>query len=185
MSPDMLGEIGVIFNVPQPFTVRTKRLSQVIRISHNHFKQLVQPLSEDGKIVISNFLQHLRGLKKEELEEIPFVEEFLADSNIEAIQSTHEPQNYGVPSQESNGIPTFYASSNTLPARVVLHGHHPDDKQEEENGGKLAHLPDSMEDLLTLAEKKLGKRGTTVLMANGSQVEDISALRDNDHLYIF
>ncbi|XP_022873587.1 potassium channel KAT3-like, partial [Olea europaea var. sylvestris] len=26
MSPDMLGEIGVIFNIPQPFTVRTKRL---------------------------------------------------------------------------------------------------------------------------------------------------------------
>lgn len=35
------------------------------------------------------------------------------------------------------------------------------------------------------AEKKLGKRGTTVLMADGSQVEDIRALRDNDHLYIF
>lgn len=50
------------------------------------------------------------------------------------------------------GIPTFYASSSTIPARVVLHGHHPDDKQEEEeNGGKLAHLPDSMEVLLTLA----------------------------------
>lgn len=53
----MFGEIGVIFNIPQPFTVRTKRLSQVIRISHNHFKQLVQPLSEDGKIIISNFIQ--------------------------------------------------------------------------------------------------------------------------------
>ncbi|XP_022864162.1 potassium channel KAT3-like [Olea europaea var. sylvestris] len=186
MSPSMLGEIGVIFNIPQPFTVRTKRLSQVIRISHNHFKQLVQPLSEDGKIFISNFLQHLRGLKKEELEEIPFVEEYLADSNFEAIQTIHEPQNYGGLNQESNSIPTFYASSSTIPARVVLHGHHPDDKQEEEeNGGKLAHLPDSMEDLLTLAERKLGKRGTTVLIADGSLVEDLSVLRDNDHLYIF
>ncbi|CAI9784831.1 unnamed protein product [Fraxinus pennsylvanica] len=185
MSPDMLGEIGVIFNIPQPFTVRTKRLSQVIRISHNHFKQLVQPLSEDGKIVISNFLQHLRGLKNEELEEIPFVGEYLTDLNIEAIQSTHEPQNYEGLSQESNGIPTSYASTNTLPARVVLHGHHPGDKQEEENRGKLAHLPDSMEDLLTLAERKLGKRGTTVLMADGTLVEDLCALRDNDHLYVF
>ncbi|XP_022855664.1 potassium channel KAT3-like [Olea europaea var. sylvestris] len=181
----MLGEIGVIFNIPQPFTVRTKRLSQVIRISHNHFKQLVQPLSEDGKIVISNFLQYLRGLKREELEEIPFVEDYLADSNIEAIQSAREPQNYEGLSQESNGRTTFYTSSNTLPARVVLHGHHPDDKQEEENGGKLAHLPDSMKDLLMLAERKLGKRGTTVLMADGSLVEDLSALRDSDHLYIF
>lgn len=53
----MFGEIGVILNIPQPFTVRTKRLSQVIRISHNHFKQLVHPNSDDGKIIASNFIQ--------------------------------------------------------------------------------------------------------------------------------
>lgn len=35
------------------------------------------------------------------------------------------------------------------------------------------------------AEKKFGKRGTTILMADGSQVEDLSALRENDHLFIF
>ncbi|KAL8537140.1 hypothetical protein ACS0TY_012353 [Phlomoides rotata] len=56
-SPEMFGEIGVIFNIPQPFTVRTKRLSQVIRVSHNNFKQLVGPLSEDGKIIVSNLIQ--------------------------------------------------------------------------------------------------------------------------------
>lgn len=56
-SSEMVGEIGVIFNIPQPFTVRTKRLSQVIRISHHHFKQLVQPHSKDGKIIITNFVQ--------------------------------------------------------------------------------------------------------------------------------
>ncbi|GKU87150.1 hypothetical protein SLEP1_g1596 [Rubroshorea leprosula] len=62
-SADLAGEIGVIFNIPQPFTVRTKRLSQVIRISHHHFKQMVQPHSEDGKKIISNFIQE----KKREL----------------------------------------------------------------------------------------------------------------------
>ena len=56
-SADMAGEIGVIFNIPQPFTVRTKRLSQVIRISHQHFKQMVQQHNADGKIIISNFIQ--------------------------------------------------------------------------------------------------------------------------------
>lgn len=41
--------------------------------------------------------------------------------------------------------------------------------------------------LVTLvdAEKKFGKRGNTILMANGSQVEELNALRENDHLYIF
>lgn len=54
---EMAGEIGVIFNAPQPFTVRTRRLSQVIRISHHDFKQMVQAHNEDGKTIISNFIQ--------------------------------------------------------------------------------------------------------------------------------
>ena len=46
-----------VFNIPQPFVVQTRRLSQVIRISHHDFKQLVQPHNEDGKKIISNFFQ--------------------------------------------------------------------------------------------------------------------------------
>lgn len=56
-SPKMAGEIAVMLNIPQPFTVRTRRLSQVVRISHHHFKQLVQPNNDDGKILFSNFTQ--------------------------------------------------------------------------------------------------------------------------------
>ncbi|PIN09661.1 K+-channel ERG [Handroanthus impetiginosus] len=104
-SPQMFGEIGVIFNIPQPFTVRTKRLSQVIRISHNHFKQLVQPLSNDGKTIVSNFLQHLKGLKKEELDEIPFVTELLSETNVEAIGPPEEPQHCDEASHEVNSKP--------------------------------------------------------------------------------
>lgn len=61
-AADVAGEIGVIFNIPQPFTMRTKRLSQVIRMSHHHFKLMVQPESEDGKTIISNFIQVLEEL---------------------------------------------------------------------------------------------------------------------------
>nr|XP_034920614.1 potassium channel KAT3-like [Populus alba] len=57
VSSDMAGEIGVVFNIPQPFTVRTRRLSQVIRLRHHTLKQMVQPHSEDGKKIISNFIQ--------------------------------------------------------------------------------------------------------------------------------
>lgn len=181
-SPDIIGEVGVIFNIPQLFTVRTKRLSQVIRISHNHFKQLVQPLNEDGKTIISNFLQHLKSLKKEILEEMPFVTELFDESNVEAMTPAEEHQNREGPSQEENVSSTVYTPS-IRPTRVVLHGHHPEDKQNED-GGKLAHLPGSLSELLSLAEKKLGKRGTTIIMADGSHVEDINALRDHDHLYI-
>ena len=35
------------------------------------------------------------------------------------------------------------------------------------------------------AEKKFGKRGNAVVMADGSKVEDLCALRENDKLFIF
>jgi hypothetical protein len=35
------------------------------------------------------------------------------------------------------------------------------------------------------AEKTFGKRGSTILMADGSEVEELSALRENDHPFIF
>ncbi|KAK4364949.1 hypothetical protein RND71_016307 [Anisodus tanguticus] len=99
-SPELFGEIGVIFNTPQPFTVRSKRLSQVVRISHHHFKQLVQPLKADGKIILSNFLQHLRGIEKEELQEIPLISELLSDLNIEVGTMSKGQNHEGRQSQE-------------------------------------------------------------------------------------
>lgn len=35
------------------------------------------------------------------------------------------------------------------------------------------------------AEKKFGKHVNTILMKDGSEVEELVALRENDHLYIF
>ncbi|KAF8400772.1 hypothetical protein HHK36_014073 [Tetracentron sinense] len=188
---DMAGEIGVIFNIPQPFTVRSKRLSQVIRISHQHFKQIVQPHTVDGKTIISNFVQYLKGLKKEILEEIPFITELLDDLNNE-----HTISNEGLQNCEASTLhedanvegtpPSSSPFSSTLPMRLIIHGYHPSEvnKMEGDEKGKLIHLPDTIEKLLTLAEKKFGKRGSNILMADGSQVEELSALRENDHLFI-
>nr|GMD47668.1 potassium channel KAT3-like isoform X2 [Ipomoea batatas] len=137
--PEMAGELGVIFNIPQPFT-------------------------------------HLRGLRKEELEEIPMVTEFLGDpNNNEIIAEPEGPESKEGQNQQEN---------RTFPTRVIMHGHHPHDELKEEHRGKLVHLPDSIQELFSIAEKRFGKKGTKVLMANGSEVEDIGALRENDHLYI-
>lgn len=111
----MAGEIAVMLNIPQPFTVRTRRLSQVIRISHHHFKQIVQPNNDDGKNLFTNFAevrkivhlkykslsslvrtsfsmltpalhyQHLKKLKKEEQDEIPYFSELLEDLDTEVL----------------------------------------------------------------------------------------------------
>lgn len=189
---DMAGETGVFFNIPQLFTMRSKRLSQVIRISHQRFKQMVQQHNQDGKTILSNFVQYLKGLKQEVLDEIPFLTDLLGDLTIEQTTS-EEDHNYEASILSNNvdtnieGIPvSFIRLASTFPTRVVIHGHPPNEKSMEgKNLGKLVHLPDSIEDLLKLAEKKFGKKGSTILMEDGSQVEDIGALRENDHLFIF
>ncbi|XP_010254155.1 PREDICTED: potassium channel KAT3-like isoform X1 [Nelumbo nucifera] len=190
----MVGEIGVIFNIPQPFTVRSKRLSQVIRTSHQTFKQIVQPHIEDGKIIISNFIQYLKGLEGEILDEIPFITEQLGDLNNEHTTSEQEIRNHEASVLSSVGDDNLEGTatlsppcSSSLPMRLIIYGFHPDEANKEGTSkmGKLIHMPDSMEELLSLAEKKCGKRGTKVLMDDGSEVEDLRALRDNDHLYIF
>ncbi|XP_019157664.1 PREDICTED: potassium channel KAT3-like isoform X2 [Ipomoea nil] len=159
-STEMAGEVGVIFNIPQPFTVRSRRLSQVIRISHHHFKQLLQPLTEDGNKILSNFSQ--------------------VSAEGEGQGSNNEGQN-----QQENRNHTTFASIGTFPTRVIIHGHHPnDDELKDQSRGKLIHLPNSIEELLSIAENRFGKRGSKVFMGNGSEVEDIGAIRENDHLYI-
>ncbi|OMO90972.1 Cyclic nucleotide-binding-like protein [Corchorus olitorius] len=126
----MAGEIGVIFNIPQPFTVRTKRLSQVLRISHHHFKQMVQPNSKDGKTIITNFVQPTTRNEDQR--------------NSEALDSKDaDPE--GTPDTSS---PSFSASS----IRVIIHGHHPTEgTMSSETLGKLIYLPDSIKELFRVA----------------------------------
>ncbi|KAE8687645.1 Potassium channel AKT1 [Hibiscus syriacus] len=188
-SADMAGEIGVIFNIPQPFTVRTRRLSQVIRISHHNFKQMLQSGSEDGMIIIANFIQYLIGLGKDMLQELPFQRELLAYQNIQPKSQNEEKQNRGtLDSTDANrkGTPDNSTPSlSTGTIRVIIYGYHPSEETMcSDRLGKLINLPDSIEDLFSLAEKKLGKRGSTILMADGSEVEELNALRENDHLFI-
>ncbi|KAK1438218.1 hypothetical protein QVD17_04024 [Tagetes erecta] len=83
--------------------------------------------------------------------------------------------------QENNqGRGINNAASGSL--RVIIHAHKPD--EETTDPGNLVQLPESVQELLDLAEKKLGKRGSVIVMEDGSQVEDLDALRDNDHLFI-
>uniref|UniRef100_A0A3Q7IKY1 Cyclic nucleotide-binding domain-containing protein n=1 Tax=Solanum lycopersicum TaxID=4081 RepID=A0A3Q7IKY1_SOLLC len=179
-SPELFGEIGVIFNMPQPFTVRSKRLSQAVRISHHHFKQLLQLFTTDGKIILSNFLQHglvtkynqhLKGIEKEELQEIPLISELLSDLNSEVILfflqefSVSTERNHEGPNQEGTSklinFTDFVTNSagirrvsGTFPTRIIIHGYHPHDKPNEGGiEGKLIHLPESVEVLLTIAGK--------------------------------
>ncbi|MQM15387.1 hypothetical protein Taro_048330 [Colocasia esculenta] len=82
-ATDMVGEIGMLFNIPQPFKVRSKRLSQVVKISHEHLRGVLLSQISEGQKIVSNLLQFLRSLKPEILEELPFAKEILSDMTDE------------------------------------------------------------------------------------------------------
>ncbi|XP_049936452.1 potassium channel AKT1-like isoform X2 [Nymphaea colorata] len=57
---DVIGEIGVLCYRPQLFTVRTRRLCQLLRMNRTTFLNIVQSNAGDGTIILRNFLQHLK-----------------------------------------------------------------------------------------------------------------------------
>ncbi|XP_071689648.1 potassium channel AKT1-like [Rutidosis leptorrhynchoides] len=57
---DLCGEIGVLCYRPQLFTVRTKRLSQLLRLNRTTFLNIVQANIGDGAVIMNNLLQHLK-----------------------------------------------------------------------------------------------------------------------------
>ncbi|KAI3443645.1 hypothetical protein Pfo_000310 [Paulownia fortunei] len=60
---ELCGEIGVLCYRPQLFTVRTKRLSQLLRLNRTTFLNIVQANVGDGTVIMNNLLQHLKELK--------------------------------------------------------------------------------------------------------------------------
>ncbi|KAJ9548610.1 hypothetical protein OSB04_021153 [Centaurea solstitialis] len=57
---DLCGEIGVLCYKPQLFTVRTKKLSQLLRLNRTTFMNIVQANVGDGTVIMNNLLQHLK-----------------------------------------------------------------------------------------------------------------------------
>nr|KYP72442.1 Potassium channel AKT1 [Cajanus cajan] len=56
---DVVGETGVLCYMPQLFTVRTKRLSQILRLNRTIFLNLTQSNVGDGTMIMNNYIQHL------------------------------------------------------------------------------------------------------------------------------
>ncbi|KNA16884.1 hypothetical protein SOVF_084940, partial [Spinacia oleracea] len=57
---DICGEVAVLCYRPQLFTVRTRRLCQLLRINRTNFLNIVQSNVGDGNIIMNNLLQHLK-----------------------------------------------------------------------------------------------------------------------------
>ncbi|KAE8669154.1 Potassium channel AKT1 [Hibiscus syriacus] len=59
---DIFGEIGVLCYRPQLFTVRTKRMCQLLRLDRATFQNIIQVNVGDGTIIMNNLLQHLKDI---------------------------------------------------------------------------------------------------------------------------
>ncbi|XP_021764526.1 potassium channel AKT1-like [Chenopodium quinoa] len=57
---DICGEVAVLCYRPQLYTVRTRRLCQLLRINRTNFLNIVQSNVGDGNIIMNNLLQHLK-----------------------------------------------------------------------------------------------------------------------------
>lgn len=61
-SGDTLGEIGVLCQRPQPYTVRTTELSQILRLRRNSLMTTIQTNKEDEQIIMNNIFMVLKQL---------------------------------------------------------------------------------------------------------------------------
>lgn len=57
---DVCGDICALSCRPQLFTVRTKRLSQLLRLSRTALLNILQANVADGTIIMNNLLQNLK-----------------------------------------------------------------------------------------------------------------------------
>ncbi|XP_031256768.1 potassium channel KAT1 [Pistacia vera] len=63
VAGEVFGEIGVLCYRPQPFTVRTTELSQILRLNRTSLINTIQVNTEDGRIIMNNLSEKLKQLE--------------------------------------------------------------------------------------------------------------------------
>ncbi|XP_021731421.1 potassium channel KAT1-like [Chenopodium quinoa] len=77
LAGDIFGDIGVLCDRPQPFTVRTTELSQILRLNRTSITNSFHTHKEDGHIIMSNLYLKLKSLESLGCLMQPVVEEYL------------------------------------------------------------------------------------------------------------
>nr|XP_043624262.1 potassium channel AKT1 [Erigeron canadensis] len=81
---ELCGEIGVLCYRPQLFTVRTKRLSQLLRLNRTTFLNIIQANVGDGTIIMNNLLKHLKDMNDPVMEGVLMdIENMLAHGRMD------------------------------------------------------------------------------------------------------
>lgn len=165
---EVLGEVGLLCQCAQPYTARTTQLSHALRLEKTALKNIIRENMEEGTIIMSNLLQKLRlhkGLYTELEPEDPrlFLRELLE----------------GVPAKVSQ------CSCLKIMKRVTIRMDSQKEIEPRDQIPKLIILPNSLKELLKIGgEKFVGHRPTKVMDQDKAEIEDISVVRDGDHLFL-
>ncbi|XP_057738008.1 potassium channel KAT3 [Arachis stenosperma] len=65
---DTFGEIGALYHVPQPFTVRTTELSQILRLNRTSLTNVLHANPRDAQIITDNLFMRSKGHQEPGLE---------------------------------------------------------------------------------------------------------------------
>ncbi|KAF5752744.1 potassium channel KAT1 [Tripterygium wilfordii] len=69
-AEDLFGEVGVLYQKPQPFTARTTEISQILRLNRSSLTNTIQTNMEDGRVIMNNLFMKLEGLESKSFENL-------------------------------------------------------------------------------------------------------------------
>ncbi|XP_022942836.1 potassium channel AKT2/3-like [Cucurbita moschata] len=164
----MFGEVGALCCKNQNLTYRTKTLSQLLRLKTSILQEAMHVRQDDSMVIVKNFHQERQASHRITIE--GSVEKEAPAFNEEKDQSFNW----------KHSIELDFGRVN------VYKGHPVARKQAScEDPGKLIRLPHSMEELKRVAGEKLGFDARNAVLTNeeGSEIDSIDVVRDNDKLF--
>ncbi|XP_074563514.1 potassium channel KAT3-like isoform X2 [Curcuma longa] len=173
-AEEMFGEMGVLCHMPQPFTVRTTQLTQILRLNKAKLLNAMRESKPDANIIISNLFQKLRQQERQH----PRIQ--LNDRETIKLR-VFESENNEVNVDEDNNGYVERKASEEHSKRVTIHMAN----LERHLMAKMILLPTTLEELLRIGgEKFVGHHPTRVVNGEDAEIDDIRVVRDGDHLYL-
>ncbi|CAK9318111.1 unnamed protein product [Citrullus colocynthis] len=164
----MFGEVAALCCKNQNFTYRTRTLSQLLKLKTSVLQEAMHIKQADSMIIVKNFLQERELSHKITIEGSPEKEvPTLIEEKDQSFNWKHS-------------IELDFARVN------IFKGHPVARKQAScDDPGKLIRLPHSMEELKKIAGEKFGFDARNAVLTNeeGSEIDSIDVIRDNDKLF--
>ncbi|XP_042468593.1 potassium channel KAT1-like isoform X2 [Zingiber officinale] len=160
-AEEMFGETGVLCHMPQPFTVRTTQLTQILRLNKAKLLNAMRESKPDANVIISNLFQKLRLQEKLhpriQLNDREIIKQWFDRGEEEEL----------------------------VCKRVTIHMGFQKANLERHLMAKMIQLPTTLEELLRIGgEKFVGHHPTKVVNGENAEIDDIRVVRDGDHLYL-